>query len=121
MTQTTPEQLIDTIVEALQDKKGHHIVIADLSDIESAPTQAFVLCTGGSPQQVEALAGSVNDLVRDTLHEKAFHVAGLENRMWIAIDYGEVMVHIFLPEERDYYDLEHLWDDAKITELPDLD
>ena len=60
-------------------------------------------------------------MARKELGEKPSQVAGLENAQWVAMDYGEAMVHIFLPDERQYYDLEHLWDDANLTEVPDLD
>ena len=60
-------------------------------------------------------------MVREELGEKAIGVCGLENGYWIAMDYGDVMVHVMLPEAREYYDLEHLWADAKLTEIADVD
>lgn len=118
---TSTNQLIDTIIEGLQDRKGRNICIADLSKFDTAPTDAFVICTGGSPQQVEALAESAADFCRKRLGEKPFAVAGLDNAQWVAMDFGNVILHIFLPTERDFYDLEHLWDDAGITQIADLD
>ena len=115
------KELVKTITEAIQEKKGSNIVIADLKKIEGTICQYFIICTGNSPTQVEAIAESVGDMVRERLKEKPAHVVGLENAMWVAMDYTDVLVHIFLPDVRDYYDLEHLWDDAKLTHIPDVD
>lgn len=115
------KHLVKAVIEGIEEKKGHSIVVADLSKIETAPGKYFVICTGGSPQQVEAIADSVGEQVRKLTDEKPAAVAGLENAQWVAMDYGTVMVHIFLPEPREYYDLEHLWEDADLEELPDLE
>ncbi|MCH5310289.1 MAG: ribosome silencing factor [Prevotella sp.] len=113
--------LVKTITEGIQEKKGSGIVVADLTKIEGTICQYFIVCQGNSPTQVEAIAESVGDLVRERLHEKPAHVVGLENAQWVAMDYTDVLVHVFLPDVREYYDLEHLWEDAKLTRIPDLD
>lgn len=115
------KQLVDKIVEAIQDKKGSRIVVADLDGIDGAICRYFVVCQGNSPMQVEAITDSVADKAREDLGEKPTHVVGLENAVWVAMDYVDVMVHIFVPEMREYYSIETLWEDAKITEIPDLD
>jgi ribosome-associated protein len=114
-------QLVETIKEAIQDKKGSNIVVADLTKIEGTICQYFIICTGNSPTQVEAIAESIGDVVREKLGEKPAHVVGLEQAMWVAMDYTDVLVHVFLPDVREYYDLEHLWEDAPLTRIPDLD
>ncbi len=114
-------ELIDAIVKGLQDKKGRNIVVADLSHIEDTVCQAFVLATGGSPQQVQTLAQSVGETVRDEAGQRPIGVAGMRNAQWVAMDYADVMVHVMLEEMRDFYDLEHLWADALLTETPDED
>lgn len=114
-------RLVETITKGIQDKKGHDIVIADLSTIDGTICKYFVICEGNSPQQVEAIASSVGDFVREVEGEKPVGCVGLENALWVAIDFVDVMVHIFVPETRAYYDLEHLWQDATLTKLPDLD
>jgi len=119
--QITTKKLLETIIEGIQDKKGHKIVVADFSNIKEAVCKYFVICQANSPTQVEAIAGSVSDTMRTKLKEKAYGVSGLENAYWIAMDYGDVMAHVMQPEARNFYDLEHLWADAKLTELPDLD
>ena len=114
-------QLVETITKGIQEKKGHQIVVADLRQIEGAICRYFIICQGNSPTQVEAIAESVGDMVREQLGEKPAHVVGLENAQWVAMDYTDVLVHVFLPDVRDYYDLEHLWEDAPLTRVPDLD
>ncbi len=113
--------LVDKAVEAIQDKKGRDITILDLSGIDGCITKAFVVCEGGSPSQIEAIADNVSEKLRIDLGEKPTKVAGLENCVWVAMDYVDIMVHIFVPEARDHYDLEHLWSDAPTELIPNLD
>ena len=119
MNQTS--QLVETITKGIQEKKGQRIVVADLQGIESAISNYFIICQGNSPSQVEAITESVSDMARELLGEKPTTVVGLENAQWVAMDYGDVLVHIFVPDMREFYDLEHLWDDAELTQIPDLD
>ena len=119
MEQTT--QLVETITKGIQEKKGHRIVVADLQGIDGAIARYFVICQGSSPAQVEAITESIGEMARKELNEKPARVAGLENAQWVAMDYGDVLVHVFLPDVRSYYDLEHLWEDAYLTEIEDLD
>lgn len=113
------EAIIQTIVEGIQEKKGSNIVVADLDGIDGTICSNFVVCQGNSPTQVEAIADSIGDIMRQKHHEKPAHVVGLENAQWVAMDYGDVLVHVFLPDVRTYYDLEHLWEDAQLTQIPD--
>ena len=120
-TKDTTQQLLDTIVSGIQEKKGYDIVIIDLSAIDGAITKYFVICQGNSPIQVDAIAGEVADQCREKLHEKPVSCVGLEQATWVAIDFVDAIVHIFVPEARGFYDLEHLWDDAPQTVIPNLD
>ena len=115
------QEIVKIITEAIQEKKGRNIVIVDLTKIEGTICQYFIICTGNSPAQVEAVTESIGDMVRERLKEKPAHVVGLENAQWVAMDYSDVLVHIFLPDVREYYDLEHLWEDAPLTHIEDLD
>lgn len=115
------KQLVDTIVKGIQEKKGNNIVIVDLSKIEGTIARYFVICQGSSPAQVEAITDSVSDMARINEGEKPSHVVGLENAQWVAMDYTDVLVHVFLPDVREYYDLEHLWADAPLARIPDLE
>ena len=118
---TTASQLVEIITSAIQEKKGKDIVVADLGEIDGAVARYFVICQGNSPTQVEAIAGEVADMVRTQLHEKPVGVVGLGTNQWVAIDFVDVLVHIFLPEVRQFYDLEHLWEDAPLTHIADID
>ena len=115
------KKLVDTIVNGIQEKKGRSINIIDMEGMEGVICQAFVVCEGNSPSQISAIADSVEEFMRKEHKEKPVRIAGLENCVWVAMDYVDVMVHIFLPEARDFYSLESLWEDAPTTEVPDLD
>lgn len=115
------DELLQAIIDGLEDKKGRDIVVADLTRIADAVCRHFVICSGGSPQQVQALAHSVADVCRDRLSAKPLAVSGLQNSLWVAMDYADVIVHILLPEQRAFYDIEHLWADADLQNIPNPD
>lgn len=122
MNMTEPNDVValtEAIAEGIRNKKGRNIVLVDMSALESAPCRCFVIAEGNSNTQVAAIADEVEDYVRKTLHEKPFAVVGQDNAEWVAMDYSDVIVHIFQPQTRAFYDIEHLWGDAKITMLPD--
>ena len=110
------ERLVAEIVNGLQEKKGKEIVSLDLRNIESAVTDFFVLCTGDSNTHVNALAGSVEEEVRKALKDKPWHIEGTSNGEWVLLDYVNVVVHIFLDEVREHYNIEGLWADAETRE-----
>ena len=114
-------ELVKKIIEGIQDKKGQKIVVADLTDIEDTICNYFVICQGKSPSQVSVMTDSIWDAVHKATGDKPTAIDGLRNAQWIAMDYSDVMVHIFLPEVREFYNLENLWADAKLTFIPDID
>lgn len=93
----------------------------DMDKLETAPAGSFIVCQGTSTSQVSAIADNIRENLREKLDLKPYNYEGYRNSEWIVIDYGNVMIHIFLPEFREYYNLEDLWSDADITEIPDLD
>lgn len=113
--------LIEKIKEGIQEKKGKNIVIADLTNIEDTICKYFVICQGNSPSQVSAIVDSIRESARKGANCKPFAIDGLRNAEWVAMDYSDVLVHVFLPETRNFYNLEHLWADARLTKIPDLD
>ena len=115
------DQLIETIIQGLQDSKAHDIQLLEMREIEEAAFQYFVVCEGSSSTHVYGIANHLTDYVRDHMEQRQQGTVGLQNRLWVAIDYGYVLVHIFQPETRDFYRLESLWEDARITRIPDLD
>ena len=112
---------MQAIVEGLQEKKGKNIVTVDLSQTTGAICQYMVICEGNTPTQVSALSDSVWDFARRLANEKPLSTAGTQGAQWNGMDYGTVLVHIFLPERRAFYNLENLWADAKVTSIPNLD
>lgn len=114
-------ELVEAIVAGLQDKKGRDIVVADLTGIPDTICRYFVICTGGSPLQIQALAHSVGESCRTKVAAKPLAVDGLRGAVWVAMDYADVIVHIFVPELRTFYDIEHLWADADLQNIPNLD
>lgn len=115
------KQLREMIVEAAQNKKAKGITIIDLNSIESAPAREFIVAEGRTPQQVAAIADNIREELLDIARVKPYNYDGYRNAQWIVIDYGSAMVHIFTPETRQLYNLEELWNDAVINEIPDLD
>lgn len=113
--------LEEAIIEAIRNRKGLKITKIDMSGLETSPASAFVVCQGNSTSQVSAIADNVREEVQNKLNIKPFNYDGYRNSQWIVIDYGTVMVHVFLPDTREFYNIEDLWSDAKVETLPDLD
>ncbi|MDR2936157.1 MAG: ribosome silencing factor [Rikenellaceae bacterium] len=108
-------ELIDAIATAIDDKKGQDIVCLDLTEFDGAICDAFIICNADSTTQVCAIADGVEDDVLKELKQKASRVEGKENGLWVIMDYGEVMIHIFQSPMRKFYALEDLWADAHLT------
>ncbi len=119
-TNIEKQQLIDKIVEAIQDTKGEDVKIFDLSGIENAVAETFIICSANSNTQVSAISGNVEKKVRNELKDRPWHVEGNDNSIWVLMDYVSVVVHIFQKEARSYYEIEELWGDAKITVIEDI-
>jgi ribosome-associated protein len=113
------EVLLNNIVKGIFEKKGHNVLKIDLRKLENRITDYFVICHAPSTSQVSALSDSVEDTVRKETGEKPLHLEGLDNCYWVLVDYGNVIVHIFLEEYRSFYSLESLWADARIEKMED--
>lgn len=118
---TEAKSLVDSIVAACQEKKAKDITVLDMRRLPGAICQYFVVCEGNTPTQVSAIADEVSDHVRKEIKEKPLGIDGLREGRWVGIDYGTVIVHVFIPELRDYYGIEQLWADAETTNIPNLD
>lgn len=114
------EKLNDTIIDAIQDVKGKNIVKLDLRKLESSPADFFIVCEGDSNTQVRAISTRVNKRLKDDFKLYANHTEGKDNAQWVLVDYFNVVVHIFYPEARKFYELEDLWSDAEITEYENV-
>lgn len=113
------EILLNTIIKGIFEKKGQNVLLIDLRKLENRITDYFVICHAGSTTQVSSLCDSVEDTVRIDTGEKPQHVEGLDNCFWVLVDYGNVIVHVFLEEYRNFYSLESLWADAKVEKMED--
>ena len=121
MNKTNNKDFTNDIIESIQDKKGGSITILDMSAIESAPASKFIICQGRSTSQVSAIADSIREDLLNKHGIKPYNYDGYRNSQWVVVDYCNIMVHIFLPEFREFYNLEELWNDADTIHIPDLD
>ena len=99
-------------MNSLEDKKGEDIVLIDLKGIVSF-TDYFIICTGTSDRMLDALADAAVDDVRKK-HRRKGRKQGFARDGWVVVDYGDVVVHLFSPDQRDFYNLEELWRDGKV-------
>jgi len=111
---TNSDILANVVIEGMQNIKAKEIVSLNLSEIESAVCEYFIVCHGTSNTHVNAIADSIIKETLETLKEKPWHKEGMTNSDWVLLDYGNVVAHIFQKETRDYYNIEKLWGDAKI-------
>jgi ribosome-associated protein len=109
--------LLANIIKGIEEVKGNDIEILDLRAIDSAVCDYFVICNGNSNTQVNAIVGSVQKLVSKEIKDKPWHVEGTDNAEWVLMDYVSIVVHVFQKEIREYYNIEGLWGDAKITTI----
>lgn len=124
MTQTIDNestQLIESVVDAIYDKRGKRVTTIDLSALDVSNALNYVIATGNTPTQVSAIADNIREHVQKELGVKPINYDGYRNSTWIVIDYGALMVHVFVPAAREFYDIEQLWSDGVINERPDPD
>jgi ribosome-associated protein len=118
-TELSTEQLRDLIVRGMQERKAQDIVVMDLRHVKNAITDFFVICSGNSDTQIDAIAGSIEEEILKVSRVFPLNREGKANREWILLDYIDVVAHVFKKERRAFYDLEQLWGDAEITRFDD--
>ncbi len=109
------DELIALILQGIEEVKGLEINLLDLRDIENTVCDYFVLCNGTSNTHVNAIVNSIQKTVSKGIQDKPWHVEGSDNAEWVLLDYVNVVVHVFQKQVRDFYDIEGLWGDAKVT------
>jgi ribosome-associated protein len=114
------EVLIESAVKGIFEKNGQDVLKIDLRKLENRITDFFIICHGFSRTQVDSISYSVEDTVKKGAGIKPLHLEGLENCLWVLLDYGDVIVHVFQEEYRSFYDLESLWADADIIRVEDV-
>jgi ribosome-associated protein len=113
------EKLSEIIVKGMQEKKAIDIVVMDLRKVKNAVADFFVICSGNSDKQLDAIADSVDQEVYKALKENPWHTEGKNNKEWMLLDYINVVAHVFRKDRREFYALETLWGDADIEEVAD--
>jgi len=109
------DELIALILHGIEEVKGLDINILDLREIDNTVCDYFVLCNGTSNTHVNAIVNSIQKIVSKAIQDKPWHVEGSENAEWVLMDYVNVVIHVFQKHAREYYDIEGLWGDAKVT------
>ena len=109
------DELIALILEGIEDVKGVDINLLDLREIENTVCDYFIICNGTSNTHVNAIVSSIQKTVSKAIHDKPWHIEGSENAEWVLMDYVNVVVHVFQKHIREFYDIEGLWGDAKVT------
>ena len=113
--------ILPLVIEGIYERKGRKITSLDMGDIDTAAARRFIICEGTSTQHVAAVADSIREYLLEHGGIKPYNYDGYQNSQWIVIDYGDTLVHVFLRQIRELYNLEELWSDAKIHEYPDKD
>lgn len=116
---TTLQPLNAAIVEAIQEVKGLDIVQLDLTHLKDASADFFIVCSGTSTTHVMGIVDRIEKLVSEKMNVRPAAIEGKIGRSWVLVDYFSVMVHVFTPDKREMYDLEDLWNDAKVTRIDD--
>ncbi|MFC2148143.1 ribosome silencing factor [Eudoraea sp.] len=109
------DELITLILDGIEEVKGLEINVLDLREIENTVCDYFIICNGTSNTHVNAIVNSIQKTVSKALKDKPWHVEGSENAEWVLLDYVNVVVHVFQKHIREFYDVEGLWGDAKVT------
>jgi ribosome-associated protein len=111
------DDLLANIIKGIEEVKGNDIDILDLRAIDNTVCDYFVICNGTSNTQVNAIVSSIQKIVSKELKDKPWHVEGTENGEWVLMDYVNIVVHVFQKHVREYYNIESLWGDARITSI----
>lgn len=118
---TETEKLTEAILEGIKNLKGKNITLIDLESIHHTECSYFIICHGTSSTHVDSIAKSVESTVKENLETDVWHRDGYRNALWILLDYGDIMVHVFQEEARKFYNLEGLWADAKMKTFQEED
>ncbi len=113
---TANHGLYDLIIDSISDIKGKNIVLLNLKALDDAPADYFIVAEGDSTTQVRAIANNIERRLKDEQHIHPGHVEGTQHAKWVCMDYFDIVVHIFHPETRRFYELEQLWSDAEKIE-----
>ena len=111
------DELSKVVVKGMQEKKAEDIVVLDLRYVPNSVADFFVICTGNSDTQVNAISDSVEAIVFEADQQDPWHIEGKSSREWVLLDYVDVVAHVFKEETREFFGLEDLWGDAEVTQI----
>jgi ribosome-associated protein len=114
------DALAEVIIKGMQEKKAKNIVKIDLSHVNEAAADFFVVCHGDSDRQVKAIADSVEEETIKAVKQKPSGREGQSENRWVLLDYVDVVVHVFQKDVRGFYEIEDLWHDGKFTNYDDV-
>ncbi|MES2592537.1 MAG: ribosome silencing factor [Bacteroidota bacterium] len=117
ISKSAVQLLVDAAVDGVLEVKGKNISVLDLKEIHNRVCDYYIICQADSSTQVNAIAGSVEKMVKDRIGERPYHTEGFQNSEWILVDYVTVVVHVFQSQVREFYNLEALWADAEVTRI----
>ncbi|MCF3111011.1 ribosome silencing factor [Niabella sp. CC-SYL272] len=113
---TRNSKIFKTIITAIQEKKGEHIVSLDLRQITEAVSDFFIICEATSGPQIKSIADNIEYRVKEATGENVYQREGIQTLQWVLMDYVNIVVHIMLPEQRKFYNLEEMWSDSSVKE-----
>jgi ribosome-associated protein len=112
-------ELVDAVIFAMKDRKAENIVHLNMDKLSKSVCSSFIVANAESTVQVRAIADNIEEEVLKKLNVKVWRRQGDENALWIILDYGSVVVHVFQTGCRKYYALEDLWADAETVKIPE--
>ena len=115
----TPKEMALVAAKALDEKKGKGISAIEITDLTTL-ADYFVICSGSSNTQINALCGSVEKAMKEQAGEDPLRREGYRDGTWVLLDYGCICIHVFSDEAREFYSLERLWSDGKPMDLSDV-
>ena len=111
------DELSKLVVKGMQEKKAHSIVVLNLKKVKNAVADYFIICSGNSDTQIDAIADSVEEEIYKLSRQNPWQKEGKENKEWVLLDYVDVVAHVFKKDRREFYALEELWGDAQVTHI----
>jgi ribosome-associated protein len=111
------DELSQLVVKGMQEKKAHSIVVLNLKKVKNAVADYFIICSGNSDTQIDAIADSVEEEIYNLSRQNPWQKEGKENKEWVLLDYVDVVAHVFKKDRREFYALEELWGDAQVTHI----
>ncbi|MDR2126655.1 MAG: ribosome silencing factor [Prevotellaceae bacterium] len=109
-------ELLNIAIDAMHEKKAQDVISLDLSKLKNSICRYFIICNADSHTQVSAISDNIEDKILEKLNEKVWRRNGIENALWIILDYGDTVIHIFRTDQRNFYRLEELWADAELKQ-----